>query len=119
MYSSDSEGEIFDNEADLEGFNGPTLGLFSDQIFQTLEECLSDAKTHHGFDLKKFVAKHKMDCFNYVKFVNFIRSQKPKAKALEGQSPESWSSDEFLKPVSKIFFQKSSYLSLDTLSGSS
>ena len=57
------------------------------------------------FTLTTFAAqvlkkRHAMDCFSFIRLVNFIRSQNPSPDAvMKMTSDAAWSDDAYMKPV--------------------
>lgn len=53
----------------------PTLCLFCREKFDTPGHVYSHCVQEHSFDIRSVVQQWNMDCFSYIKMVNFIRSQ--------------------------------------------
>ncbi|KAH3723664.1 protein arginine N-methyltransferase 3-like [Dreissena polymorpha] len=79
----------------------PTRCLFCEKTFPTPDDVFSHCEIEHDFRLLKVCEKWKLDCFGFIKMVNFIRSQGLSAasfKDLQTTASPPWSSDEFMKP---------------------
>ena len=53
----------------------PVLCLFCDQVLQGEDAVLEHIVTEHQFNLKGFCEKHKLDCYQYIKLINYIRKE--------------------------------------------
>ena len=51
----------------------PALCLFCDQTLPGAEGVLSHCKTHHGFDIRHIHKLYQLDCFQYIKMINYCR----------------------------------------------
>ncbi len=97
------ENEESDNDQDeepMDFFEGDCKDLFSDKLFKTPGECLDHCKRVHGFDLATLKDRHNLDCFSFIKLVNYIRKEKPTPESVMAEKTSKlWNSDEFMKPV--------------------
>ncbi|XP_013403420.1 protein arginine N-methyltransferase 3 isoform X2 [Lingula anatina] len=80
----------------------PVLCLFCQQTFPAAESVFEHCKTCHMFDIFQLRNTLNLDCFSYIKLVNFIRSHKPlpgdiTTMYISGQA--SWNDDAYMKPV--------------------
>lgn len=99
-----------------------TTCLFCPLQFHTIAVALDHCRSEHNFDLLSLKNKYNMDCYSYIKMVNYIRLQKPDPKILTESSVALWDDDVYLKPgemetwlmYGKIYFlqQFISYLSV-------
>jgi len=100
MSSSDSESEWSDvNEEDLED-NIKAQCLFCTTDFDGLSTCFEHIKKEHNVDIQKLIQKLNLDFYGYVKFVNFVRAEKPDPKDVcKFVSANSFDQDQYLQPV--------------------
>lgn len=86
-----------------------TRSLFSDTLLPSPEACFAHDAEKHGFDIRKFRDHLKMDDYDTIRLINFIRRKVasgadplPVLKdAVSGENSASswpWSSDEYLAP---------------------
>ena len=100
MSSSDSESEWSDvNEEDLED-SKKVQCLFCTREFDCLSTCFEHIKTEHDLDIIKVIKKLKLDFYSYVKFINFVRIEKPDSKNVGTfVSSSPFDKDQYLQPV--------------------
>ena len=92
--------------------DAPTRCLFTDQEFASPAECLAHAASSHALDLNLLIGRLKLDLYDKMKLVNFLRTslRTPGADvaavvatvvACQPGAPESWpwSEDTYLQPV--------------------
>jgi hypothetical protein len=92
--------------------NAPTRCLFTDQEFASPAECLAHAASSHALDLNLLIGRLKLDLYDKMKLVNFLRTslRAPGADvaavvaavvACQPGAPEPWpwSEDTYLQPV--------------------
>ncbi|XP_045196448.2 protein arginine N-methyltransferase 3-like [Mercenaria mercenaria] len=94
----DDDAWLEDDEAELV----PTHCLFCSSKFESPDEVFIHCTTAHDFDIKNACNMWDLDCFGYIKMVNFIRSKKPAVSVLkrkDNSSKPPWDSDEFMQPV--------------------
>ena len=51
----------------------PTLCLFCSSKFESPDEVFCHCSSTHGFDIRHVCSVWDLDCFGYIKMVNFIR----------------------------------------------
>ncbi len=94
------DGEDFD-EAPMDFCEEECKDLFSDKTFRTPTECLEYCKKEYGFDVSILQKRHGMDCFSFIRLVNYIRKERPKPEfVMTLNSDDLWKNDDFMKPVS-------------------
>ena len=76
-----------------------TKCLFCDTEFNNPEECYFHCKTAHSFDIALAKANFELDCFSYIKMVNYCRKLSPSPDELMQISPNTWQADDYLTPV--------------------
>ncbi|XP_067849641.1 protein arginine N-methyltransferase 3 isoform X2 [Heptranchias perlo] len=75
--------------------------LFCERLFSSAQDTFSHCTVEHQFDITQTVHKYGLDCYGYIKLVNFIRITNPSAesfKSILGQVP--WDKEEYMKPSS-------------------
>ena len=112
--TADSDDQWEDGEVEDwdEPENAPTRCLFTDREFTSPSECLAHAASSHGLDLHLLIRRLKLDLYDKMKLVNFLRKslRAPGADvaavvaavvACEPGAPEPWpwSEDTNLQPV--------------------
>ncbi|GJQ77287.1 Art3 [Trypoxylus dichotomus] len=96
-------GSIEDNEDsdgwdEMEVTGEQTTCLFCSLQFHTIAVALDHCRTEHNFDLLELKTKYNMDCYSFIKMINYIRKVKPDPKMIIESSIALWDSDEYLKP---------------------
>lgn len=75
--------------------------LFCDRLFQSVQDTFCHCTSEHQFNINQIVHKHGLDCYRYIKLVNFIRITNPPAElfmSIDGECP--WDKEEYMKPSS-------------------
>ncbi|XP_050297614.1 protein arginine N-methyltransferase 1 [Anthonomus grandis grandis] len=93
-----SEDEDSDGWDEMELGGEQTTCLFCNLQFHTIAVALDHCRTAHNFDLLALKNKHNMDCYSYIKMINYIRLQKPEPKMIQEASVALWDDDCYLKP---------------------
>nr|XP_023021501.1 protein arginine N-methyltransferase 1 isoform X1 [Leptinotarsa decemlineata] len=75
-----------------------TTCLFCTLQFHTIAVALDHCRSEHNFDLLSLKNKYNMDCYSYIKMINYIRLQKPDPKILTESSVALWDDEAYLKP---------------------
>ncbi|XP_049764980.1 protein arginine N-methyltransferase 1 [Schistocerca cancellata] len=94
LSSDESEGY---NENDIEEKTDAKCLFCSDCVI--ISESLIHLKEKHNFDISYLRAKFNMDCYDYIKLINYIRTNKIEASEVMQLSDRVWNDDRFLKPV--------------------
>ncbi|CAH1799963.1 unnamed protein product [Owenia fusiformis] len=101
--SSDSDGneeEWEPCEEEQPDSQPPTRCLFCSQMLDTPENVLSHCKKDHKFDIAHIQRIHGLDCFGYIKMVNYIRKMHPSPEEVASVSGKAcWDSDEYMSPT--------------------
>ncbi|XP_042331694.1 protein arginine N-methyltransferase 3 [Sceloporus undulatus] len=99
----EEEEEAWEEEEGGEGPEGSARGapcLFCPRSFCSAEDVFGHCMLDHGFSIGTVVHKHRLDFYNYIKLINFIRAEKPTAGYFSSVSfPLPWEEDKYLKPV--------------------
>lgn len=75
-----------------------TTCLFCPSQFLTIAVALDHCRTEHNFDLLELKTKYKMDCYSFIKMINYIRKHKPDPKVIVESPVALWDDDVYLKP---------------------
>ena len=67
-FDEDSESEWSDDDQEV-------IGLFSDQKFDNIKQCIDDALNNYNFDIYAFIKEHKLDQYGCIRMINYIRSE--------------------------------------------
>ena len=93
ILDDDEEGEeemLFNEE--------PCLDFFSEKVFKSPQECLDYCKTTYGFDIGILKEKHDLDCFSFIRLVNYLRKEKPSVETVMSEKTDKlWMTDDYLK----------------------
>lgn len=81
-----SEDEDAADESDgwdeMETNGEQTTCLFRALQFRTIAVALDHCRSEHNFDLLDLKMKYNMDCYSFIKMINYIRQHKPDPKTL-------------------------------------
>ena len=73
---SDDEWVDEDDDGDEELVpSEPARCLFCDSTFPNPESVFSHCRTNHGFRIAAYLKQHQLDCFGYIKMVNYCRKE--------------------------------------------
>ncbi|KDR16996.1 protein arginine N-methyltransferase 3 isoform X3 [Zootermopsis nevadensis] len=98
--SADSDDDSDWKEFDVEDYNTEHMScLFCPQVYETISEVLSHCYVDHGFDLVKLKGRFGMDCYGYIKLVNYVRTHHPDASLVMSVTEPVWEKEEYMKPV--------------------
>jgi len=73
--------------------------LFTTQTFTNVDQLLSHIKTEYNINFKQLILQLNLDFYSYIKFVNYIRKNKPTPESLKSVDVSMFSGDEWLMPV--------------------
>lgn len=96
-----SDEEHFEEEEwqEMETSNTSVTCLFCTNIFTTVEEAVAHCESTHNFSLNTMKQKFSMDCYSYIKLVNYIKTNKPTPEAVISAKKVLWEDEKYLKPV--------------------
>ncbi|XP_062509406.1 uncharacterized protein LOC134185598 isoform X2 [Corticium candelabrum] len=95
--ASGSESEWDDWEEDVVT---SCQDLFSDQMFESVESMLVNCREVHGIDMSQFLSLHKLDFYSRIKFINYIRLERPSpGDVIADFDKLAWNDEKYLKPV--------------------
>ena len=69
------EDEDWDDADEEEMAPVPALCLFCDLILPDTEHILNHCSEKHSFNIHRMRTLHNLDCFAFIKMINFIRSK--------------------------------------------
>lgn len=90
-------GDDSDEWDEMDQSGEQTTCLFCSSQFLTIAVALEHCRVEHNFDLLELKNKYNMDCYSYIKLVNYIRMQKPDPKLLTESSVALWDDEAYLK----------------------
>lgn len=99
---SESSGDSWDGWDEPMDDNKEVLCLFCESLFKSSVLLFDHCKTEHGFNIAEIKSRFALDCFNYIRMINYLRLQKPAAEDLQpfgSVTPECWQADDYMKPV--------------------
>lgn len=83
---------------ELSGEHTQTMCLFCPLQFLTIAVALDHCRTEHKFDLLELKHKYNMDCYSFLKMINYIRLHKPDPKIITESCVALWDDEVYLKP---------------------
>lgn len=96
------EDEDDDDVWDEEGDENPeeSICLFCDRSFPSVDGVYIHCEKEHYFNITDIGRKWKLDCIQYIKLINYIRSKKPTSADINQENGDNppWDKDEYLKP---------------------
>eukprot|EP01135_Chromosphaera_perkinsii_P008090 Nk52_evm6s1129 gene=Nk52_evmTU6s1129 len=87
---------------DWEGEDEPAVCLFCEEIETSVEKCLTHMKEKHSCDIVSEFEKLKLDTYDCIKLINYMRAEKDTlslGNAFVIPSASVWDKEEYLKPV--------------------
>ncbi|CAH0726157.1 unnamed protein product, partial [Brenthis ino] len=96
-----SDEEHFDENEwqEMETSDVSVTCLFCPNIFSTIEETVSHCETVHKFNLNMLKIKFSMDCYSYIKLINYLKTHKPSSDEIMNAEKALWDDEKYLKPV--------------------
>ncbi|KAI5640679.1 ribosomal protein l11 methyltransferase (PrmA) domain-containing protein [Phthorimaea operculella] len=96
-----SDEEHFEEEEwqEMDTSSTSVTCLFCPEVLTSIEEAISHCEAKHHFNLTSLKAKHNMECYSYIKLINYIRIHKPTAESVMNSSSALWEDEKYLKPV--------------------
>lgn len=95
----DDYDDLWEEMGEEENAVTETKCVFCDERLPTVPMCLTHVKDKHGFDFTSFVCKCHMDQIEFIKFINFLRREKPMPEVVVAMDKITWDSDAYMKPV--------------------
>ncbi len=97
MDENDSSDD--DNWNEDEPWQSEVDCLFCEFILSTMEEALVHCSEVHGINFNALKSKYSMDCYSFIKLVNYIRLSQPSPDQILNVESPLWNDDKYLKPV--------------------
>lgn len=97
--SSDEEHFMEDEWQEMETSITSLTCLFCSNILPSIDEAIDHCKSVHKFDLTVLKSKFDMDCYSYIKLINYIKTVKPKSEVIMAVETALWDDEKYLKPV--------------------
>lgn len=97
--SSDDENFEEDEWQEMETSNTPLTCLFCVNLLPSIEEAFTHCETVHRFAIKTLRSKFNMDCYSYIKLINYIKTHKPTPETVMSLKKAVWDEEKYLKPV--------------------
>lgn len=76
--------------------------LFCTSIFNSLVQALSHCVECHKVDFRTLQTKFNMDCYSFIKLINFIRNTSALPEHLISAKSALWNNEKYLKPVKEF-----------------
>ena len=103
MNNSSDDSSDWSSAEELEDWNqelNQVLCLFCDQTYKNFEQTLVHLKSEHNFDLIEVCVREKLTSIDFIKLINYIRANKPKANQIEEIVGSGlYDNDVFMRPV--------------------
>ncbi|KAF9413200.1 hypothetical protein HW555_008480 [Spodoptera exigua] len=97
--SSDEDNFEDDEWQEMETSDTTVTCLFCSNVLSNIEEGITHCKAAHKFDLNELKLKFNMDCYSYIKLINYIRTHKPAPEVITNVNRVLWDDDKYYKPV--------------------
>lgn len=97
--SSDEEHFEEDEWQEMESSNTSVTCLFCSNICLSIDEALNHCETAHKFTLNTIKSKFNMDCYGYIKLINYIKTHKVSPELIMNATTALWDDEKYLKPV--------------------
>ncbi|PZC75315.1 hypothetical protein B5X24_HaOG206454 [Helicoverpa armigera] len=97
--SSDEDNFEDDEWQEMETSDTTVTCLFCPNVLSNIEEGISHCKSVHKFDLNELKLKFNMDCYSYIKLINYIKTHKPKPEVITNLNKVLWDDEKYLQPV--------------------
>ncbi|KAK5643429.1 hypothetical protein RI129_007274 [Pyrocoelia pectoralis] len=92
------DNEDSDGWDEMEVSGEQTTCLFCSSQFHTIAVALDHCRSEHQFDLLELKTKYNMDCYSFIKMINYIRLHKPDPHIITESCVALWDDDVYLKP---------------------
>ncbi|XP_063358140.1 protein arginine N-methyltransferase 3-like [Cydia amplana] len=97
--SSDEEHFEEDEWQEMETSGASVTCLYCANVSVSIEDAVKHCESAHKFNLNTLKAKFNMDCYSYIKLINYIKTHKPTADAVMNSAEALWEDEKYLKPV--------------------
>lgn len=97
--SSDEEHFEEDEWQEMEPSNTSVTCLFCSSVSPSVDEGIAHCEAVHNFSLNKLKLKFNMDCYSYIKMINYIKTHKSTSDAIMNTRQPQWEDEIYLRPV--------------------
>lgn len=97
--SSDEEHYNEEEWQEMDASNSSVTCLFCTAILPTIDEAVAHCEKDHNFNLITLKSKFNMDCYSYIKLINYIKTNGSKAEDIMCLTTSAWNDDKYLKPI--------------------
>ncbi|XP_065310570.1 protein arginine N-methyltransferase 3-like [Dermacentor albipictus] len=99
--SDDENDAAWDSAEELETEREDSACLFCGEVRASPELVYEHCAHDHTFSINHVVERLQLDCFGYIKMVNYVRKHKTSPEALQTADPQClpWEDDQYLVPV--------------------
>lgn len=97
--SSDEENFVEEDWQEVETSSEPITCLFCSSVLPSADEGIAHCETVHNFSLNMLKVKFNMDCYSYIKMINYIKTHKSTSDAIMNAKQPQWEDDKYLQPV--------------------
>ncbi|GLH05504.1 Histone-arginine methyltransferase CARMER [Gryllus bimaculatus] len=73
--------------------------LFCEKTFLKIQEAIEHCKKEHAFDLVILKNRFDMDCYSFIKLINYIRKHHPESSFIMSAKECIWEKEEYMKPI--------------------
>ncbi|XP_055850572.1 protein arginine N-methyltransferase 1 [Episyrphus balteatus] len=94
----DSDSDNYEDEEDEVDEGETTKCLFCVNQFPSIELAIQHLDGSHKIQLAKLKGKFNMDQYSYIKFINYIRKEKPSPEDILSAKSVIWNDEKYLKP---------------------
>lgn len=98
----EEDDDFSDSWDEMEENNSAAVNcLFCNETFRNIDGAVSHCSKAHDFDLSKLKARFKMDCYSYIRLINYVRTKKSSPMDITNCVSEAppWEDDVYMKPV--------------------
>lgn len=97
--SSDEDQFDEDEWQEMESGDVSIICLFCPTEFPNIEEAFKHCESTHNFRMNSLRQKFSMDCYSYIKLINYIKTHKPDPDVIMNTERVLWGDEAYLKPV--------------------
>lgn len=99
--ADDDNDAAWDSAEELETECADSVCLFCGEVSASPELVFEHCAHDHGFSIKAMVQHCRLDCFGYIKMVNYVRRHKASPDSLLAVDPNCppWKDEQYLVPV--------------------
>lgn len=96
-----SDEDQFEEEEwqEMETTDSSVTCLFCNAVLPNIEDAFRHCESVHNFSINRLKFKFSMDCYSYIKLINFIKTHKPCAEVIMNAEKVLWEDEVYLKPT--------------------